>query len=228
MTKYLLPTFGVALLWGVAFLAQAQAGETSCCGAAGCEAACGNGGCQGCSDCCPRCGCKLVPVCQMGCAPKKETIHEYCCKCKDICIPGVTRVGDCRPCSDKCGSGCNACEACDKGCKACEACDKGCNNGCGDCDDCRCRVRQIHKLVVCPVTKEHSVRTCTVQWTCPNCGGCCGGCESGSPANVAPAAPGSTAPAPAPAPSSNKLPPAPKMTDVLPLPGGLQTVQVGF
>ena len=102
MTKYLLPTLGLALLWGVAFLGQAQAGEATCCGTPGCEA-CGNGGCQAC-DCCPHCGCKLVPVCQITCTTKKTTEHKYCCTCKDICVPGVTRIGErCEGC-ENCGA----------------------------------------------------------------------------------------------------------------------------
>ena len=114
MTKYLLPTLGLAVLCGVAFLGQAptaaQAGE--CCGAAGCETGCCNGGCQtGCCDCCPRCGCKLVPVCHMTCETKKTTDHEYCCKCKDICIPSVTHFADR---VNRCGS----CNECTGGCAA--------------------------------------------------------------------------------------------------------------
>ena len=29
----------------------------------------------------------------MTCTTKKTTEHKYCCKCKEICIPGVTRIG---------------------------------------------------------------------------------------------------------------------------------------
>ena len=177
MTKYVLPTLGLALLWGVAFLGRANAGD---CGSAGCATSC-NTGCQAC-DCCPHCGCKLVPVCQMTCMTKKTTEHKYCCKCKDICIPGVTRLGE------RC-EGCENCGGCANGCGACDPC----NNGCQDCGDCRCRVREVHKLMVCPVTKEHCVRACTVQWACPNCGNC-GGCGATPAPSMTPAAPGPTAP----------------------------------
>ena len=216
MTKYLLPTVGLALLWGVAFLGQAptaaKAGEAGCCGTAGC--ACGNSGCQACCDCCPHCGCKLVPACQITCTTKKTTEHKHCCTCKDICIPGVTRIGQ------RC-EGCDNCGGCANGCSACDPC----NNGCQDCCDCRCRVREVHKLMVCPATKETPVRACTVKWVCPNCSHC-GGCEATSAPTVSPpAAPGPTAPPPAP--SSSKLPP-PRTTDVAPLPEDLRTAGAGY
>ena len=156
MTKYSLPTVGLALLWGVAFLGQApaKAGEASCgcnagCASCGCEAGCASCGCKGgcgdCDNCCPHCGCKLVPVCQITCTMKKTTIHEHCCKCKEICIPGIAPL-------------CHGCDACD-------CCNSGCKTEC----DCHCRVREVHKLMVCPVTKETPVRECTVQWVCPKC-----------------------------------------------------------
>ena len=216
MTKYVLPTIGLALLWG---LAAAQAGEATCCGTAGCETGC-NTGCQACCDCCPHCGCKLVPVCQMTCETKKTTEHKYCCKCKEICIPGVTRIGE------RCDS-CDNCGACGGGCNACDPC----NNGCQDSCDCRCRIREVHKLVVCPVTKEHCVRACTVQWVCPNCSHC-GSCDATSAPSVAPTAPAPAAPAApvAPAPSSNRLPPPPKTntTSMPPVLEDVGTAQAGF
>ena len=201
MTKYSLTTLGFALMWGVAFLAQApataKAGEAGCCGAAGCAAG-GNCGGNACCDYCPRCGCKLVPVCHPTCETKKTTVHKFCCNCKEICVPGVTRV-------------CGACENCN---------DSG--NGGQDCCDCRCRVHEVHKLMVCPATKEHCVRGCTVEWVCPN--GC--GCQSVSAPGAAPAAPGPAAPAPAP--STNRLPPPPRTTDVAPLPQDVQSAATGY
>lgn len=214
--KYLLPTLGLALLWGIALAGQAQAGE--CCATAGCEASCGNGGCEAGCDCCPRCGCKLVPSCQMGCDIKKTTEHKYCCTCKPICIPGVTRLGErCESCNES-----GACGACG----ACQTCNNGCDNGCGDCCDCRCRVHEVHKLMVCPESKEHSVRKCTVVYVCPNCSGC-GGCGTTAAPAVAPAAPGPGAPAPAPAPNANRLPPPPKTTSIA-VPESFRTAQAGF
>ena len=201
MTKYVLPTIGLALLWGVAFAAQAGAGE--CC-AAGCEPACQacgcNGGCEACQ-CCPHCGCKLVPVCHPTCTTKTSTVIKFSCCCKELCIPGVSRL------CDK-GNGCdNCCES--GGCKSCNACDP-CNNGCQDSCDCHCRVREIHKLMVCPVPKQVCVRGCTVEWVCPHCSNC-GGCEAGTVPSATPAATPAPAPA-APAPPANRLPPAPKTT----------------
>ena len=217
MKKYLFPTLGIALLWGIAFLGQAPAGEATCGGTAGCGANCGNGCCQGCCDCCPRCGCKLEPVCQMTCETKKTTEHEYCCKCKDICIPGVTRIGER-------GEGCGSCDN-SGACGACGTCNNGGNggNGCQDCGDCRCRVRTVHKLMVCPVTKEKSVKACTVQWVCPNCSNC-NNCGTTAP-SVAPVAPAPAAPAPAPA---RKLPPPPKTTIHMTVPDDVRTAQAGF
>ena len=127
-------------------------------GAPGCAGGCG---CEACN-CCPHCGCKLVPACQMTCVPKKTTEHEYCCKGKEICIPGATRP--CDRCCDKCGE-CGGCDTCN---------DCGCGDG-----KCQCRVREIHKLMVHPYEKEHCVHACNVQWVCPN--GCnCGCCEGGA------------------------------------------------
>ncbi len=212
MKKYLLPTLGLALLWGIAFLGQAQAGETACCGAAGCQAGC-NAGCQACCDCCPHCGCKLVPVCQITCTTKKTTVHEYCCACKEICIPGVTRIGERNECCENSGAG-------NGGCKPCDPCNNGCQDGC----DCRCRVREIHKLMVCPVTKETPVRACTVQWVCPNCSNC-GGCGATAAPGAAPPMPGPAAPPPAP--NTNRLPSPPKTTNIAPVPEDIRMVGAG-
>ena len=221
MTKYLLPTIGLALLGGIALLGLAPtaagAGEAVCCGPAGCEMGCAaaqcptceNSGCHGC-ECCPRCGCKLVPVCQITCATKKTSEHKYCCKCKDICIPGVTRLCDR-------GQGCENCNGSANGCGACDP-------GCQDCGDCRCRVREIHKLTVFSVTKETPVRECTVQWACPNCSNC-GACGTTTAPSMAPATPGPAAPAPAP--STNRLPPPPKTTDLAPSPEDIRTARAG-
>lgn len=201
MTKYVLPTLGLALLWGVAFFGQAQAGAAECCGTACCETAC-----QACCDCCPHCGCKLVPVCQITCTTKKTTEHKYCCACKEICIPGVSRIGQ-------------GCENCGNGCGTCDPCNNGCQDGC----DCRCRVREVHKLMVCPVSKEKPVRECTVQWVCPNCNNC-GGCGATAAPAAAPAAPGPAAPAP----NAPRLPPPPKTTQAAPTIEDVGTAQSGF
>ena len=189
MTKFVLPSIGLALLWGVAFAAQATAGE---CGVATCEAGCANAGCQACGcnggccnngceacKCCPHCGCKLEPVCQITCGTKKTAEHRYCCGCKEICVPSPTCLGRGNPCDP-------------------------CNNCCQDNCDCHCRIHEVHKLMVFSVTKETPVRQCTVQWVCPRCSQ-----SGGQPA----AAPASPAPAPvAPAPTINRLPPPPKTT----------------
>ncbi len=83
MTKSFLRVIALALLWGVPFAGQAptaaMADEATCC------------------NCCPHCGCKLVPVCHIDCTTKKETTYKYTCNCESICVPGVTR------CCDKCG-----------------------------------------------------------------------------------------------------------------------------
>jgi hypothetical protein len=224
MKKYLIGLVGLA-----AFAASSLLGQTLACGGESCyaEAACDtgcngncNGGCNNCCHYCPRCGCQLQPVCQMTCETKKTTEHKYCCECKDVCIPGVTRIGE------RCG-GCDNSGACGGGCAAgCNACDPA-NNGCQDNCDCRCRVRTVHKLMVCPVTKETQVKACTVTWTCPNCGGC-GGCGEGTAVpGVGPAAPAPTAPAPPP--SSNRLPPAPpKTTNLAPMPEDIHTARTGY
>jgi hypothetical protein len=203
--------------------ANCQLVHQGCCPEAGCEAGCG--GCNCCNsrcEFCPHCGCKLEPVCHPTCETKKETVHKYCCTCKDVCIPHVTPM---------CQAGCNECEsgACPGGCQSgcAGGCASGCdpsNQGCGDC----CRVRTVHKLVVCPVVKEHSVRACKVTWVCPKCGDCCGGCEAAPASNMPPAAPGLAPLAPAPAPVIKSFPPASKTTEVAPLPQDVSMSPAGF
>jgi hypothetical protein len=189
MKRYLLGLIGLALLGGSPLWAA------EC----GCDGGCGKAACDPCCRCCPHCGCCLVPVCHSFCTTKKTTEHEYSCTCNTICIPGVTplcRKCDCCDGSGHCAGGCNTCGS---GCGAC-------NDPCEDCCGC-CRVRNVHKLVVHPVTKEECVKKCTVEWTCPKCG-CCGA----TPTSVVP---GSVAPTPAPA----RLPAPPRTTTLAPMPG---------
>ncbi|MGA2255080.1 MAG: hypothetical protein ABSG53_10495 [Thermoguttaceae bacterium] len=201
MKRYLFGLIGLAFIGAGSLIGQTLAfgGEAACCPEAACNF-CGNGCHNGCGDCCPRYGCKLVPVCQITCTTKKTAEHKYCCACKDICIPGVTPI-------------CGRCDNCDTG-----------NNGGQDCCDCRCRVREVHKLVVHPVTKETPARVCTVQWVCPNCSG--NGSAPTLAPSVAPAAP--LPAAPPPPPSTNRLPPPPKTTDIAPLPGEIGMARAGF
>jgi hypothetical protein len=203
MTKYLVGLIGLALLSGSALLGQAATcgGECGCgCSESGCS------GCNSCEKCCPHCGCRLVPVCHTWCEPKKVTKHEYSCVCEEVCIPKPTC------CCNKC------CEACGEGACGCNACNNGCSNGCDEGCGCKCRVRDINKLVIHPCTKEVPVRKCSVEWVCPNCGK---NCQSGScVAPSAPAAPSQGTPAPAP-----KVPMPPKTTDVAPLPPVIGALQ---
>jgi hypothetical protein len=197
MLKYFFGWMGLALLSGGPLLWQASAlgGEAGCCSQAACGTEAGWGGgacCDPCCQCCPHCGCRLVPVCHTYCETKKTTEHQYCQHCKDLCIPGII------PC---CQRGCDSCDTCNNGCNS------GCNNGCEDCCG-RCRVRQVHQLVVYPKTKESCVRKCTVEWVCPQCGGGCNCGSSTSPAQPA-AAPSPAAPAPL-------MPGPPKTTDLAP------------
>jgi hypothetical protein len=161
----------------------------------------------------------MEPVCHPTCETKKETVHKYCCKCKDICIPGVTPI--CQSGSACCdNSGANGSGGA-TGCATCDPCQDGC--------DCRCRVRTVHKLMVCPETKEHCVKGCTVTWACPHCGDCGSGCgEATAVPSVAPATPGPTAPAPAPAPKTDRLPPAPKTTNLAPMPENIRVAGAGY
>jgi hypothetical protein len=202
MTKYFL-TIGLALLWGVSFAGQAQAGDPGCCGNASCEAGCGNAGCDSCCNCCPHCGCKLVPQCHVYWETKKVTKYVYTCKCDAICVPKVECC-----CHKGCGEGCGCKEGCQEGC-----CENGCDNGCGCC---KCCVHEVKKLVKCPCVHEECVRKCSVTWCCPNCGcgGCCEGNCCGSESTSAPAAAPAKAPvAPAPVP---KMPAPPKTTNYAP------------
>ena len=61
---------------------------------------------ESCCDCCPHCGCRLVPVCHVYWTTKEVTTYKYTCKCDYICVPGVTRL------CDKCGD--------DDGCRDCK------------------------------------------------------------------------------------------------------------
>src|SRR5580704_12271246 len=137
MTRFFIGLIGLAIFAAGTLAVQVSAlgGETGCCE----NGACPQGGCpqcagNGCCDRCPRCGCCMAPVCHLTCDTKKETVHKYGCACKWICFPPVT--------------------------PACE-CDR-CDNSNGNCNDCGCcQIRCIHKLVVCPVTKETPVKKCT-------------------------------------------------------------------
>jgi hypothetical protein len=123
-----------------------------------------------CGSTCPHCGCRLVPVCHTYCTTNKVTEYKYCCACEDICIPGVTPL-------------CNKCRSCETsgGCAGTgDTCNNGCQEGCGG----RCLVREPHKLVKFPVTKEVPVKKCTVEWVCPHCD-CQGNCTQ----RVAPSSP---------------------------------------
>ena len=63
-------------------------------GAACCGHSCGN--------CCPHCGCCLVPECHVYWTTKKVTTYKYTCICEWICVPDVTplcdKCNDCRDC----------------------------------------------------------------------------------------------------------------------------------
>ncbi len=165
MRTYLFGLIGLALLCGGPLLGDAPTAtpcNSAACGATACGAAtCGGetgcNSCNSCSNCCPKCGCRLVPVCHVYCAPKKVTKHEYTCLCEDICIPG-------------CSCCCNHCRncGCDNGNNGCQ---EGCGCGCGG----KCLVRDVSRLVIHPVVTEVPVKKCTVEWVCPHCG--CSACE---------------------------------------------------
>jgi len=117
MLKYCFGLIGLALLGASPLLGPsvARGGDAACGGgAAGAQAGC-NGACEGCSDpdgcgchkCCPQCGCCLVPVCHPYCEPKTITKHEYCCHCKDICVPGPEHC--CKDCDGCCHEDCGKC-----------------------------------------------------------------------------------------------------------------------
>ena len=188
MKRYLLGLIGLAVLGGSPLWAD-PCGNAAVCGV---EAGC---------NCCPRCGCKLVPACQATCDTKKETTHEYCCARKEICIPRVTPI-----CQG--GRGCDDSGGCVAGCDTGSS-----NNRCEDSCAGRCRVREVHKLMIHPVTKEVPVRKYSVAWTCPNCGNC-GSCESTAAPAAVPVAPSPASPAPSP----KRLPPPPKTTQAAPVP----------
>jgi hypothetical protein len=156
-------------------------------GECGCD---GKQSCDPSSHCCPQCGCCMVPVCHTFTTAKKTTVYKLSCSCETVCIPGVSPP-------------CRRCECCDGSAKGGDSCQEEC--GC-------CRVREIHKLVKCPVTKEECVKKCTVEWTCPKCGKC-GACETTSaPAGASPATP---------APTAAPLRIVPKTTSLAPLPAQL-------
>ncbi len=175
MKKYLFTLIGFALLGSGPLLGQAPTavlcGPTACnatpCGQVACG---GETGCNACGDCCPQCGCRLVPVCHVYCATKKVTEHKYTCTCEEVCIPGPSCC--CKKCGNCDGSG---------SCGGCDDCNNGCQEGCGG----RCRVREVPRLVIHPVTKEVPVRKCTVEWVCPKCGAC-GQCGSTAPVSCQP------------------------------------------
>ena len=105
MTKYLLPTLGLALLWGSRLPRAGPHGSprraTRCCGTAGCEAGCGNTGCAGVLRLLPALRLQTGSRLPVTCTTKKTTEHKYCCTCKEICIPGVTRIGErCEGCEN--------------------------------------------------------------------------------------------------------------------------------
>jgi hypothetical protein len=208
MNRYLAGLIGLAVIGASSLVGGALAfgGEAACCPAAACNDGC-NCGCNDACDRCPRCGCKLVPVCQIGCTTKSETTHKYTCVCKEICVPAVTPIfGRCESCEN--------CGACATGCAACDPAGTGCQDGCN------CRIHEVHKLVVHPVTKETPVRTCTVVWTCPNCSNC----GTTAVPSVAPAVPGPAAPAP----NANRLPPPAKTTGITPLPEDIRMAGKGL
>ena len=122
MMKYLFGLIGLAMLGAGPALAQTPAcgcaapsglrhlwlrrlrAQTGCDG--GCKGCsqCG-GACKGCSQCddgdkcCPQCGCKMVRVCHPYCETKTTIKHDYCCHCKDHCVPGPERCrSDCDGC----------------------------------------------------------------------------------------------------------------------------------
>jgi hypothetical protein len=195
MTRFFIGLIGAAIFAAGSLAGQTSllGGETGCC-EQGCPAGCPQGCGNGCCDRCPRCGCCMEPVCHMSCDVKKDTIHKYGCTCKWICLPPVTPA---------CGGCCNQCEN---------------SNTSSNCDDCGCcQIRCIHKLVVCPVTKETPIKTCTVLWTCPKCGygPCCDGAPAPGAGTTQPPPAMPTMPAPAPKEPS-RLPPPPKTTDSAP------------
>ena len=94
---------------------------------------------------CFRCESVMVPICQICYTMKKETKYKYCCVADTICIPSVTPLcekGDCPP------------EGNCQGPKNCPG---------------ACCIRDVHKLVKFPVTREVPVRQCNLLWVCPRC-----------------------------------------------------------
>ena len=130
------------MLKAITFLSTLMIAATIGASLQGGEPACGTEGGSACAYTCPKCGCGLVPACNIQCTTKKVTEYKYGCRCEEICVPAVTPI---------CKRGC----CCDE--DACEA-------SCG-----RCAIHEIHKLVKYPTTKEVPVRKCTVEWVCPSC-----------------------------------------------------------
>lgn len=205
MLKYFVGLIGLACLAASPALAGSPACGESCC-----SPSCGESCCKESCNRCPHCGCKLVPVCHCCCEMKKETKYHYCEICKTICVPGPGCCLFGKSCECGCENGCCEKGCCEKGCceKGCESC---CEKGCETCNKhnsgCGCSVHCVKKLVKCPYTVEHPVRTCTVEWCCPHCSGCgcqggqcCeGACTSSGTPVTAPMAPAMGAPSMAPA-----------------------------
>jgi hypothetical protein len=144
MKYYLLAGIGLAVL-GVSFLREPARGGEAVCGA--------NSGVNTPRECCPHCGCRLVPVCQIYYTTKKVTEYKYRGVCEEICVPGVT------PRSERLA-----------GCRAPAQCGGApCPDGCRECCAGRCMVREVQKVAKYPVTREVPVRKCTVEWVCPAC-----------------------------------------------------------
>jgi hypothetical protein len=155
---------------------------TICLPSQGSDPTCGGDGRNACgTPVCPHCGFRLVPVCHPYCTTKEVITYKHCCICEDICIPGITPLGQKR----------QGCETSGEPAGRCGACNIGCPEGCGG----RCLVRTVHKLVKFPVTKEVPVKKCAVEWACPHCN-CQGGCVEGT----APSSPTPPVVAPAPMP----------------------------
>jgi hypothetical protein len=203
MMKYLFGLIGLALLGASPVLGQTPAcgcaapGGCAACGAqAGCDGACK--GCSQCDEdckCCPHCGCKLVPVCHPYCETKTTTKHDYCCHCKDHCVPGP--------------------EHCRKDCDGC--CQEECNHCCireihklaiiPVCEE--EQVRKCKVEWVCPRCTAHASASAPVIVTPAPAG----------PAPVIPANPPGIHMAPPYIPGPTKT------TDSAPMPGDLSTVE---
>jgi len=213
MVKYLFGLIGLALLGASPVLAQtpacgcaAPSGCAACGAQGGCDGACNGcsqcgGACKGCSQCdgdgkcCPHCGCKLVPVCHPYCETKTTTKHEYCCHCKDHCVPGP----------EHCRQDCDGC--CQEEC--CHCCIREIHKlaiipVCEEEQVRRCRVEWV-----CPQCRAHASAAAPVIVTPAPAG----------PSSIVPANP----PGPHVAPPANPAPT--KTTNSAPLPGDLSTAE---